>query len=64
MAEQIPQSGLENTLFSLLEKGGGPEMNQANLLILMSLVNLMGIISLLGQRTGGRGSQEEKPARK
>lgn len=64
MAEQIPQSGLENTLFSLLEKGGGPEMNQANLLILMSLVNLMGIINLLGQRAGGRGNQEEKSTRK
>lgn len=60
MVDQVPQSGLENTLFSLLEKGGGPEMNQANLLILMTLVNLMGIIDLMGQRAGGRGNQEDK----
>ena len=64
MAEQVPQGSLENILFSLLEKGGGPEMNQAGLLILMSLVNLMGIINLLGQRSSSRGNQEEKSTRR
>jgi len=64
MAEQNQPTGLENTLFSLLEKGGGPELSQANLLILMSLVNLMGILNLLGQKAGGRGNQEEKSTRR
>lgn len=52
MVNQDQKSGLENTLFSLLERGGGPDLNQGSLLILISLVNLMGIINLLAQRSG------------
>lgn len=64
MAEQVQKSGLENTLFSLLERGGGSEMNQANLLILISLVNLMGIVNLVAQRLGNQKAKEEKGVRK
>ena len=44
------RGSLENFLFSLLEKGGGTQLNQQNLLILIALVNLMGVIELLTQR--------------
>ncbi|MGB9846328.1 MAG: hypothetical protein ACPLRH_02370 [Desulfotomaculales bacterium] len=46
------KGGLESFLFSLLEKGGGIQANQQNLLILIALVNLLGIIELLTQRAG------------
>lgn len=42
--------GLENTLFSLLEKSGSAGIDQAGLLIMFSLLNLMGIINLLTRR--------------
>lgn len=44
------KGSLESFLFSLLEKGGGTQLNQQNLLILIALVNLMGAIELLTQR--------------
>jgi len=46
--------GLENTLFSILERSGGSSVDQNNLLILMSLLNLMGIVNILGQKRPGK----------
>ncbi len=58
------KSTLESTLFSLLEKGAGSELNQASLLILISLVNLMGIINLLAQRINVAEEKQERPGRR
>jgi len=44
--------GLENTLFSILERSGSSGVDQNSLLILMSLLNLMGIVNILGQKQG------------
>lgn len=56
------QAGIEETLFQLLQAGGGREMEQGNLLILLSLVNLMGIISIINHRMGIRAMAEPDPA--
>lgn len=43
---------MEETLFALLRAGGSVNMEQGNLLILLSLVNLMGIINIISHRAG------------
>lgn len=53
-------NGLENTLFSLLERSGGPGMDRGSLLILISLLNLMGIVNLLTQRVNYIENKENK----
>lgn len=45
-------AGMEETLFALLRAGGSVNMEQGNLLILLSLVNLMGIINIISHRAG------------
>ncbi|MCL6478008.1 MAG: hypothetical protein K6T65_06285 [Peptococcaceae bacterium] len=53
MAEEgARHANLEETLFHLLSSGGGREMDQGNLLVLLSLVNLMGIINIINFRLG------------
>ncbi|HAP94036.1 MAG TPA: hypothetical protein DCM26_05370 [Desulfotomaculum sp.] len=52
-------SGLEKTLFSLLERSSGPGMDQGSLLILVSLLNLMGIVNLLTQRVNYKENKDE-----
>ncbi|MFA5384098.1 MAG: hypothetical protein WC364_05460 [Eubacteriales bacterium] len=53
--------GLENTLFSILERSGGSGVDQNNLLILMSLLNLMGIVNILGQKKPGKPETKTEP---
>jgi hypothetical protein len=55
VTDQEQKKGLKNTLFSLLERGAGPDLDQAGLLTLLSLVNLMGIIDLLAHRLNTSG---------
>jgi hypothetical protein len=44
------KNSLENTLFTLMEKGTAAGLEQGNLLVMMSLVNLMGIVNLINKR--------------
>jgi len=54
--EGVKFSGIEETFFHLLEAGGAKDMEQGNLLIMLSLVNLMGIINIINYRIGlGKG---------
>ncbi len=53
--------GLENTLFSILERSGGSNVDQNNLLVLMSLLNLMGIVNILGQNKPGKPETKTEP---
>ncbi|HAU30748.1 MAG: hypothetical protein XD78_1179 [Desulfotomaculum sp. 46_296] len=53
--------GLENTLFSILERSGNSGVDQNNLLILMSLLNLMGIVNILGQKRPGKTEIKAEP---
>lgn len=55
-------AGIEETLFQLLQAGGGRDMDQGNLLILLSLVNLMGIINIINHRMGVRTALDSDPA--
>ncbi|MCL6610427.1 MAG: hypothetical protein K6T66_02680 [Peptococcaceae bacterium] len=50
--EGVRRPGIEETLFQLLENSGAGTMEQGNLLILLSLVNLMGIINIINYRIG------------
>lgn len=55
MGEKEQRQGLETTMFQLLElkdQGSDP-------LILLSLVNLMGLINLIGHRLGIRGGRKK-----
>ncbi|MFZ5634626.1 MAG: hypothetical protein ACOY40_17500 [Bacillota bacterium] len=53
MAEEgVKYANIEETLFQLLQSGGGRDMDQGNLLVLLSLVNLMGIINIINYRLG------------
>ncbi len=65
--EGIKGPGIEGTLFELLENSGARDMDQGNLLILLSLVNLMGIINIINSRLGtakgaGAGTEGISPA--
>lgn len=46
------KNSLESTLFTLMEKGAAAGLEQTNLLVMISLVNLMGIVNLLNKRMG------------
>ncbi|MFZ5646205.1 MAG: hypothetical protein ACOY30_01130 [Bacillota bacterium] len=50
--EEARFAGMEETLFELLKAGGAGNIEQGNLLILLSLVNLMGIINIISYRAG------------
>ncbi|MFZ5650606.1 MAG: hypothetical protein ACOY4I_07105 [Bacillota bacterium] len=50
--EEARFAGMEETLFALLRAGGAGNMEQGNLLILLSLVNLMGIVNIISHRAG------------
>lgn len=45
-------TGLESTLYSLIEMESKHGIEQGNMLIMISLVNLMGLVNLLGHRMG------------
>lgn len=57
--EGVKGPGVESTLFQLLENSGAREMDQGNLLILLSLVNLMGIINIINNRLGAEKGAED-----
>ncbi len=53
MAEEgVKRPGIEEILFELLENYGAKGMDQGSLLVLLSLVNLMGIINIINYRIG------------
>lgn len=53
MAEESTKNAcIEETLFQLLQTGGARSMDQGSLLVLLSLVNLMGIIDIINFRLG------------
>jgi len=54
--EEVKYSGMEETLFKLLKDGGTAGMEPENLLVLLSLVNLMGIVNIIGHRAGIKGA--------
>lgn len=45
-------TGLESTLYSLMEMESKHGIEQGNMLIMISLVNLMGLVNLVGHRMG------------
>lgn len=53
--EEARFAGIEETLFELLKAGGAGNIEQGNLLILLSLVNLMGIVNIISYRAGIKG---------
>lgn len=53
-------SSLENTLFQLLQTDSARTMGPGNLLVMMSLVNLMGLIDIINRRMG-EGTGKEMP---
>lgn len=58
--EGANRPGIEETLFQLLERGGAGGMDQGNLLILLSLVNLMGIVNTINYRMGNHKPVPER----
>lgn len=54
MSETASNSSLESTLFQLLQTDSARNMDQGNLLVMMSLVNLMGLIDIINRRMGGK----------
>lgn len=54
--EEVKYTGMEETLFKLLKDGGAGGMEQDNLLVLLSLVNLMGIVNIISHRAGIKGA--------
>ena len=54
--EEAKYTGMEETLFKLLKDGGAGGMEQENLLVLLSLVNLMGIVNIISHRAGIKGT--------
>lgn len=54
--EEAKYTGMEETLFKLLKDGGARGMEQGNLLVLLSLVNLMGIVNIISHRAGIKGT--------
>ncbi|NHM26627.1 hypothetical protein G7K71_06410 [Desulfofundulus sp. TPOSR] len=58
MGEKGQHQGLEATLFQLLEQKG----HSTDPLILLSLVNLMGLINLMGYRFGTQGQEAKVEA--
>ncbi|GBF32829.1 hypothetical protein DCCM_1025 [Desulfocucumis palustris] len=46
-------TSLEKTLFQLLQNDSVKNMDTGNLLVLISLVNLMGLVDIINRRTGG-----------
>lgn len=60
MAEEgTGHASIEETLFQLLRAGGQGNMEQGNLLILLSLVNLMGLINIINYRIGIKKGHED-----
>jgi len=57
VSDSEQKNSLENTLFTMLEKGTGAGLDQANLLVMMSLVNLMGIVNLINKRMDPTGEK-------
>lgn len=45
-------ASLEKTLFQLLQNDSVKNMDTGNLLVLMSLINLMGLVDIINRRTG------------
>ena len=54
------ETSLENTLFQLLQTESARTMGSGNLLVMMSLVNLMGLIDIINRRLG-EGTGKEMP---
>jgi hypothetical protein len=54
------ETSLENTLFQLLQTDSARTMGSGNLLVMMSLVNLMGLIDIINRRLG-EGTGKEMP---
>lgn len=52
MIDGAKRLGVEDILLHLLEKNESRELDQGNLLILLSLVNLMGIVTTIQSRLG------------
>ena len=56
MSENTTNSGdIQDTLFSLIRSA---DMDQGSLLVLLSLVNMMGIINIISYRAGVRSKNE------
>ncbi len=52
------ETSLENTLFQLLQTESARTMGSGNLLVMMSLVNLMGLIDIINRRLGEETGKE------
>ncbi len=59
--EGAKYAGTEEIMFQLLA-GGGKNMEQGNLLIMLSLVNLMGIINIISHKMGVKPGVEARGA--
>ncbi|MEL7657697.1 MAG: hypothetical protein AAGU75_17520 [Bacillota bacterium] len=62
MPENISNQSFEDRLFKLLDSSSKNGIDQDNLLILLSLVNLTSIINIIEQRIGiAKGNKAENP---
>lgn len=50
--KDVRYASVEETLFQLMQSEGAKNMGEGKLLVLLSLVNLMGIIDIINQRAG------------
>ncbi len=55
MDNNLPKAGLEQTLLTLLDEQSKYGVDNINMLLMLSLVNLMGIVDILQRATGGEG---------
>ncbi len=55
--EEAKYASIEETLFQLLQTTGARDMDQGGLLVLISLVNMMGIINIINYRAGIKQSE-------
>lgn len=63
MAEENGKyQGIEETLFKILQTDSAKEMGQESFLILLSLVNLMGLVNLVSIRAGVKAPVDAKQA--
>ncbi|MBO8138155.1 MAG: hypothetical protein H0Z40_08475 [Desulfotomaculum sp.] len=59
MEDSQKKNRLEKTVISLLEAQSQYNIGQINMLLMLSLVNLMGIVDVLQRTTGGEGLEVE-----
>lgn len=59
--KDVRYASVEETLFQLMQSEGAKNMGEGKLLVLLSLVNLMGIIDIINQRAGIKKVDSKNP---